>query len=280
MRKALRRLRRSWVALPIGAILAVACEGQVNTPAATCHGPIPPGLIAPVASPASAAEIGLGKELFADRRLSLDGTVACITCHQPSRAFTDGRRTSVGSGGALGVRNAPTLYDSVYLPLLFWDGRASSLEQAAKGALLDRREMQMSNDLIERRVALYYPDFERRASEPVSTEAVAKAIAAYVRTLIIADSRVDRYLYCDDRNALTNEEKFGLQLFTGKANCVVCHTFSHESVHPFGGSLALYTDFRFHNTGAGNSPDPGRAAVTGDPRDQGALKRRRCGMLL
>ncbi|PYN71222.1 MAG: hypothetical protein DMD90_00215, partial [Candidatus Rokuibacteriota bacterium] len=98
---------------------------QVGVPAAATRAAIPPD------NPQTPEKIALGQKLFFDGRLSADGTVACSTCHDPARAFTDGRPTSVGIKGRIGQRNAPTILNALYNKTQFWDGRVKTLEEQA-----------------------------------------------------------------------------------------------------------------------------------------------------
>src|SRR5438270_8567672 len=86
----------------------------------------------PKDNPMTSAKVDLGRRLFFDQRLSVDGTVSCATCHDPKLAFTDGKRIAEGIGGRTGVRNSPTLLNAMFNAGQFWDGRASSLEDQAK----------------------------------------------------------------------------------------------------------------------------------------------------
>src|SRR5262245_6919214 len=98
---------------------------QVGIPRDATHAAIPPD------NPENPAKIALGERLFFDGRLSADGTVACSTCHDPARAFTDGRPTSIGIEGRVGQRNAPTILNALYNKTQFWDGRVKTLEEQA-----------------------------------------------------------------------------------------------------------------------------------------------------
>ncbi len=231
-----------------------------------------PGLIAWTEGESRADVAALGRRLFFDRRLSVDGTVSCATCHVPERAFSDGRSRAVGAGGRVGRRNSPTLYNVAYLPAFLWDGRAASLEQQVMIALTHPDEMRMTEELLEWRLRDERGAFMSRLGAPPSMRTVARALAAFERTLLAGNTPVDRFLYCGSDGALDARERRGLEVFSGDGNCVRCHTFAHETVHPFGGRMALFTDNRFHNIGAGRLQDPGRAAVTGQSKDWGAFK--------
>ena len=217
-------------------------------------------------NPLTVDKVRLGRTLFFDTRLSSDGTVACASCHVPERAFTDGRRVAVGVGGRRGTRNAPTLFNRTYGVSQFWDGRVRSLEAQVLEPIKSPREMGMTLGRLERRLQST-PEYTSRFSdvfdEPPTAGNVANAIAAFVRTLVSADSPFDRFEH-GERGALSPEARQGLDLFIGKANCVACHV---------GHTL---TDEQFHNTGvAWNGRrflDQGRFAVSSRPDDRGAFK--------
>ncbi len=230
------------------------------------------GLTSPADAPASVEVINLGRRLFSDPQLSGDRSVSCATCHVPTRAFADGRRRSVGAHGTVTRRSTPTLYNVAYQSKWLWDGRASTLEEQVMIALQNPEEMGMTHDLVGQHLRSYNSEFLSLFGQAPSMETVAKAIAAYEKTLSAANSPVDRYLYCAETNALSALEKEGLELFSGPANCIRCHWFFHETVHPFGGRMALFTDGRFHNIGAGEFEDAGRGAITGRAEDWGAFK--------
>ena len=220
----------------------------------------------PESNPLTAEKIALGRRLFFDARLSADGTLSCAGCHDPARAFTDGRRTSVGVGGRVGRRNAPALLNRGYGAAFFWDGRASSLEEQVLGPIEHPDELASTVDAVLARLQqdpVYGASFESAFGRSINRDDLARALASYVRSLVAGDSPVDRYL-AGEREALSFEEQEGLRVFRGKANCTACH------LGP------LFSDERFHNTGVawagGTLTDEGRGTVTGRPEHRGAFK--------
>jgi cytochrome c peroxidase len=204
----------------------------------------------PESNPLTAEKVALGRRLFFDKRLSRDGTVACSTCHNPKKAFTDGRPVAVGIEGQKGPRNVPTLVNRVYGKTFFLDGRAPTLEKQAIEPILNPIEMGLTLPQIQARTGL-------------APEEVARAIASYVRTILDGNSPYDRYANGDVK-ALSAEQKLGLAVFRGKGHCTTCHA---------GPNL---TDEAFHNTGIawreGVLHDPGRFTVSEKPEDRGAFK--------
>ena len=218
----------------------------------------------PADNPITAEKVTLGRKLFFDRRLSGDGTLSCASCHQPQRAFTDGRSVARGIGGARGRRNSPTLVNRAWGSSFFFDGRARSLEDLALQPILDPAELGSTADVVLSLARSSYRSKFRAAfdAEP-SLEFIAKALASYLRTIVAGNSAFDR-LAAGNGAALTTSARRGLALFHSKAGCGQCHS---------GPNL---TDEAFHNTGVawrtGVLTDQGRAGVTSAPADLGAFK--------
>jgi cytochrome c peroxidase len=209
----------------------------------------------------------LGKRLFFDTRLSLDGRTSCATCHNPDKAFTDGLPRSTGFQGTVLRRNAPTILNAAYNQAQFWDGRATSLGEQCKTPLLSPTEMNMIDEhhLVDRlnRIPGYLSDFQSVFAGGPSLDNVTTAIAAFEQTLITADSPFDRYMK-GDKNALSPSEKRGLILFFSKGACSECH----KGVN--------FTDGEYHNLGdipdSGAPIDLGRFEVTHQNSDIRAFK--------
>ena len=229
-------------------------------------GPLPP-VVAPPNNPPSSAKIHLGKQLYFDTRLSSDNTVSCATCHDPAKGWTDAGPTSKGIRGQMGGRRSPPVSNSAYNPLQFWDGRAASLEEQAKGPIQNPVEMGNTHEVMIHTLDTipgYVDAFMRVFGEsPMTVQQVADAIAAFERTVVTTDSRFDRYVR-GDHGALTALEQQGLEIFNGKGHCTACHWGPN------------FSDGRFHNIGVVEkdlkNPDQGRYVVTKNPRDMGAFK--------
>lgn len=182
-------------------------------------------------------QIDLGRYLFFDPILSDDRTMACASCHDPRRAFTDGRAKSVGhrmrtEGERIVLsRSAPTLWNVGFQTRFFWDGRASSLEEQAVGPLFSADEMASTPANLTATLhanaayrRLFAAAFGRAASEPIAVGEVVKALAAFESSLVSVNSRYDRYSH-GDQDALTPLEIAGLNIFRGfVARCSQCHT--------------------------------------------------------
>jgi cytochrome c peroxidase len=210
-------------------------------------------------------EVELGRRLFFERKLSSDGSTACASCHDPDRAFTDGRTLAEGVSGQKGSRNTPTLVNRGAGLSQFWDGRAGSLEKQAIEPLANPKEQNTSVDAVLfwlRGNVAYRSEFPKVFQREVCAEDLATALASFVRTIRSGDSRFD--LYLKGQGEFNEEEQEGLLIFRGKGGCLFCHAGTN------------FTDERFHNTGVawrgGLMVDRGRFAVTGKDYDRGAFK--------
>lgn len=181
----------------------------------------------PADNPMSALKIDLGERLFFDKNLSADRTLACASCHDVAGSGDDGLARSVGIDGQRGGRNAPTVWNAAFQSVLFWDGRADSLEAQAMGPLVNPVEMGMpSLESVVARVresAEYRNDFEAvfGVGEPITIRRIAQAIAAYERTLITPDTPYDRFVN-GDLDALSPMQLKGMRQFQ-RLGCVQCH---------------------------------------------------------
>lgn len=192
----------------------------------------------PPDNPTTPEKVALGERLFFDPTLSRDGTVACASCHDLMlKGGADGLPTSVGINGFTGSRNAPTVWNAAFQLVLFWDGRAHSLEEQAAGPPLNPGEMGMPTAAaVEERVrgnSAYAPLFERAfgPGTPITMDTITAAIAAYERTLITPDTPYDRFVRGEEA-ALAAPQKRGMWLFQS-VGCVNCHSgpnFSGASV--------------------------------------------------
>jgi cytochrome c peroxidase len=229
-------------------------------------GNLPPAPVPPD-NPQTSAKILLGKKLYFDTRLSTDNTVSCSTCHDPGKGWSDAGPTSKGINNQLGGRRSPPVSNSAYNPLQFWDGRAPSLEEQAKGPIENPIEMGNTHTAMIQMingVPSYDAEFAQVfGTTPITIDQVAQAIAAFERTVVTTDSPFDRFVR-GDAAALTPQERKGLEIFNGKGHCTACH---------WGGN---FSDGRFHNLGVPSidpsKPDEGRSKITGDPGDMGAFK--------
>ncbi|WP_241657797.1 cytochrome-c peroxidase [Anaerobacillus alkaliphilus] len=203
----------------------------------------------------------LGKILFFDPRLSGNNEVSCQTCHDPKLGYGDGKPTFTRIDGTNGLRNSSTIINSGYYTTLFWDGRASSLEEQALGPIQDPGEMnQPLDELVEKLQAIegYEEIFLTAFDDGITLENIATALAAFQRLIVVNETRFDQFLK-GDRNALSPEEIRGLDLFAGKAFCITCHHGENLS------------DNEYYNLGL-TSDDKGRFAVTGEERDLGRVR--------
>jgi cytochrome c peroxidase len=174
------------------------------------------------------AQIDLGRYLFFDPLLSQDHSLSCASCHQPDKGFSDGLDKSIGVGGNVGERSAPSLWNVAFLDKLFWDARAKTLEEQAIGPLFNPKEMgnNPTQLLADLNANHEYRDMFSQAfphSKGLSVELVYEALTAFQTTLISLNSRYDRYAH-GYHAALSNKEVAGLNVFRSfVARCAECH---------------------------------------------------------
>lgn len=194
----------------------------------------------PKDNPPTPERIALGKALFFDPRLSRANNISCGSCHNPSFAWGDGLPKGVGHGSKEVGRRTPTVLNTAWAETLFWDGRASSLEEQALGPIAAPGEMNMPLDQVLAKlksVPGYHPLFEKAyPGEGITEQAIAKAIAAYERTIISGTAPFDEWI-AGKENAISDTAKHGFDLFNTKANCVKCHSgwnFTDDGFHDIG----------------------------------------------
>lgn len=239
-------------------IASATAEDVVRVPAGL------PKLPVPKDNPLSKAKIELGKQLYFDPRLSADNTVSCASCHDPQKGWSNGEAVATGVKGQKGGRSSPTILNSAYSAFQFWDGRAGSLEEQAKGPVLNPIEMAMPNGPEVQKKVNAIPGYRKQFQEVFGGEAtfddIAKAIAAFERTVLSGDAPYDRY-EAGDKTAMSQEAIRGMGLFFGKAHCSACHPGP------------TFTDNGFHNLGVSiQAGDIGREEVSKMEGDRGAFK--------
>ena len=206
------------------AATAVACASSAVF-AFDYFQPLPKEVPVPASNPLTEQKAELGKQLFFDTRLSVNGSISCNSCHDVVNGGADARPLSPGATGKLGRRNAPTVWNVGFQTVLFWDGRARSLEEQLGAHLLDETTMALPNAraVAERLAAIpgYRDQFARAFGEPASVDTVANALASYIRTLRTPDSAFDRYIR-GDQQALSPEARHGMERFRD-VGCLSCH---------------------------------------------------------
>jgi cytochrome c peroxidase len=210
-------------------LAALALAGALSVPAAqAAWEALPDKAPEPADNPSTAAKVELGKMLYFDPRFSSTGSVSCFSCHNVMEGGDDHMPTSIGVHGQKGGRNAPTVWNAAFHSAQFWDGRAATLEDQAKGPPVNPIEMGMENldAVIDRIRAIpgYRPSFEAAfgPGDVVTMDNAAKAIAAYERTLITPNSPYDRYVK-GDKDALTAQQVRGMEAFAA-SGCTSCHS--------------------------------------------------------
>jgi len=259
-------MKKKWIfILVLGWAVFVSSKIGLDAQKADVNGLLPPVPI-PADNPQTEAKIRLGAQLYFDPRLSIDNTISCASCHMPEHGWADNIPFSDGVNKAFGNRNAPTVLNSAYLPLQFWDGRAKTLEDQAVGPIQNPVEMNMPMSVaLDRLKSIpgYVEQFKKVFGTGPTSETIGKAIAAFERTVVSTDSAYDKHLRGDPK-AMGDSARRGMALFQGKARCVACHSGPN------------FTDGRFHNIGigykGGTFGDKGRYDVTKDDKDLAAFK--------
>ena len=204
----------------------------------------------------------IGWKLFFDPLLSKPRNTSCASCHDPEKGFESGVALGEGAYGDTLPRNAPTVVNLADAEFFFWDGRAGSLEEQAKGPIENPIEMDLSHDEAARRVrgeAAYAKAFEQAGVNDITIDSIAQAIAAFERGLVTGPAPVDKWL-AGDRSVFNEEQERGRMIFFTRGQCATCH---------FGPN---FTDGMFHNIGTGTAEDPGRSTISKDDYDIGAFK--------
>ena len=216
---------------------------QVGAPAELTRDAIP------AENPQTPEKISLGQRLFFERRLSVDGTVSCSTCHDPQLAFTDRKPLSVGIKGRVGQRNAPTILNALYNKTQFWDGRVNTLEEQAANPIVNAFEMGHPNlDAAVAQIASieeYQQAFQRVFGRAANGPDLLRAIASYERAQLSFDSPFDHFM-AGENNAIDASAKRGWELFNTQARCNKCHALTDTQR-----DVTVFTDNDFHNIGIG-----------------------------
>ena len=226
----------------------------------------------PAAAPAPAdnvptpARVELGRQLFFDPRLSRKGAMSCASCHNPALGWSDGLPTAIGFEMQVLGRATPTILNAAFNPIQMWDGRKKDLEDQALGPIAAEGEMNMPlPEMLARLKSIpgYHAAFEKAyPGEGINEVTVARAIASFERTVLSTESPFDRWRMGDEK-AVSSDVKRGFELFTGKANCAICHSGYN------------FTDSSFHNIGVKNlgpEYDVGRYAQRPLKAMRGAFK--------
>ncbi len=208
-------------------ILQLVCSLALGARVELPWSPLPEKPPTPKDNPSTREKISLGKQLFFDPRISLDGTISCNSCHNVMGNGTDNKPTSAGVDAKHGGRSAPTVWNSAFHSVQFWDGRAASLEDQAKGPMTNPVEMAMKDHamVMDRisRIPGYVAQFKKVFNGENSTtiENTAKAIAAYERTLITRNSPFDRYMR-GNKKAISAQAEKGMKTVI-ELGCITCH---------------------------------------------------------
>ena len=262
-------LKGTVVALLTSAMLASAGPALAGWEA------LPEVAPAPADNPTTEAKVTLGKMLFMDPRFSSTGTVSCNSCHNVMEGGDDSRTFSMGVHGKTGGRNAPTVWNSAFHSVQFWDGRADLLEDQAKGPVTNPVEMgvteiEQAMDKV-RAIPGYKPYFDKAfGKDSMTVVNAAKAVGAFERTLITPNSPYDKYVK-GDKKAMTAQQVSGMETFAA-AGCTSCHSGAAFNGPTMAFGQGFYTKFPTFADNAYNkkydlSADKGREEATGKAAD-------------
>ena len=209
-------------------------------------------------------KIALGRKLFFDKRLSVDNTVACASCHLPSLAFTDGKPVAEGVKGRKTQRNSPSILNAGHLPTVMFDAHLPTLEQQVIVPIQEHVEMDMDmKECLEKLRAI--PEYQKAARDIFDREfdawVMTRSISAFERSLISDNSRFDQYYY-KKKDVLTESEKRGWKIFSEELYCVKCHPAPHFTTYQAENN-GLYLDY---------GEDKGRFRIFSDSNDIGKFK--------
>ena len=275
-----------WVMALAGSIAGCNCGEPPpvweQTPYALEIPPFFPPMDIPADNPLTVEGVHLGRMLFWETRLSQDNSMSCGNCHLPESNFSDPEPYSTGVTGAIGSRNAMALINLGWASSFFWDGRAVSLEDQIRDPVPHPDEMNLPwAHAVERlqndNTDTNYPSlfFDAFGATEITEDLVVMAIAQFIRTMISADSKFDRWRRGELE--LTDSEYNGYQMFLregGDPEVVAGGQFGGDCFHCHGEAGLQFTDHLFHNNGldASFESDPGRAAITGSPLDSGLFR--------
>ncbi len=221
----------------------------------------------PTDNPTSKEKITLGKALFFDKRLSINETVSCASCHDPNLAFTDQKKVSEGVFGRKTTRNSPSILNAGYLPTVMFDGHLETLEKQVIVPIQEHTEMAMDMlTLIKKLRAV--PEYQAAAKDIFNRDfdpfVLTRSIASFERSLISMNSRFDQYFYQKKKNALTQSELKGWKLFSEKLYCIKCHPAPYFTTYKTENN-GIYANYELEE-------DKGRFRIHNDSNDIGFFK--------
>lgn len=263
-------MRRSLILLFVACWCALGCSEKtaktkiVEEVAPVRAGPISP---LPLSQDVDRRKAALGNKLFHDPILSGDGTISCASCHDIANGGDDGLKRSVGIGGAIGGINAPTVLNATFNFVQFWDGRAKTLSDQARGPVAHPKEMGAKWEDVVTRLDChdtYAAEFRAIYKDGVTEDNVVDAIAEFEKTLVTANGPFDRWLRGED-DAIGQDAKDGYELFQS-LGCVACHQGRNVggNMYQYFGVMGDY----FAKRGDLTEADLGRFNVTKNPADK------------
>lgn len=252
----------------VAVVLSGGCKSNVKESTPEIQ-PLPPQLATyepmsiPADNPMTPEKVALGRQLFFDERLSVDGSRSCYSCHVCEKGLTDGLAKAIGAGNKQLPRSSPTLWNIGYHKEFYWDGRSPSLEKQALAAWTGANMGANADEVVAKLNALegYKSQFQKVFQSDATPDNVVKAIAAFERTIISGNTAWDRWK-AGDNQAISQSAWRGWNIFQA-IKCNNCH------------DGVLFTDQQYHNIGIGmdqKEPDLGRFKVSNKPEDTAAFK--------
>lgn len=255
----------AWSALVLAALVAGCAAPEAPAPEKPIVGRVSalPPMVYPADNPSTPAKVALGKQLFADARLSGGGTAACQSCHYRNLGWTDANVLSKKENGEVNTRHTPTLYNVGHQSVWYWDGRAATMEAQTLAAW--RAQIQADPVKATEKINAvpgYASQFQAIYGGPATPDNIVKSLTTFFRSLNSENAPWDKY-EMGDVKAVSSEAIEGYKVFAGKGQCIVCH------------SPPLYGNSTFFNIGLEHGkakPDVGRFNVTKNPADTSAFK--------
>ncbi|MCF8201502.1 MAG: cytochrome-c peroxidase [Crocinitomicaceae bacterium] len=221
---------------------------------------------APSDNPQNAEKIALGRKLFFDKRLSLDGSISCASCHDPQKAFSDQRSKSIGINGQLSERNAPSILNAAFLKTAMFDAHLATLELQAIVPIQEPVEMGHNMKILIKQLR-QIPEYQAAAQAIFGRDfdawVLTRSLAAFERSLLSMNAPFDQYM-AGDKKAMSKDQLAGWRIFSDELYCTKCHPAPYFTTYEAANN-GLYTSYE-------GKTDQGRFRIHHDSSDIGKFK--------